>query len=279
MSLQVTGKNIRVGESFQGYVSDKIDDAVGKYIGQYLTAHVRVEKERGRFLTNCSVRVSTGLLLESTGEGTDAYSSADAAFEHLEKRLRRYKRRLKNRHHGATNGVHSDVADVEINDFVVSLADTAQTSASGNDDSPLIIAETARTLQNLPVSEAVMRLDLTEEAFLVFRNAGTGDVNVVYRRADGNIGWIDPASLATGEQGLGSGDVEIVKSGSGKASANLPTGQTQTSQQQTGQTQTSQTQTGQQQTGQQQTGKHPADQSPVDSPVGTAPGNKSKRSS
>ncbi len=222
MSLQVTGKNISVGESFQGYVSDKIDDAVGKYIGEYLTAHVRVEKERGRFLTNCSVRVRTGLLLESSGEGTDAYSSADAAFQHLEKRLRRYKRRLKNRHHGATNGVQSDVADVEINDFVVSLSDTAQTTASGPDDSPLIIAETARTLHNLPVSEAVMRLDLTEEPFLVFRNAGSAEVNVVYRRADGNIGWIDPASLAAGELGLGSGGADVSKSGSSKVLAKLP---------------------------------------------------------
>lgn len=196
MSLQVTGKNIRVGEAFQAYVSDKIDAAVDKYIGEYLTAHVRVEKERGRFFTNCSVRVRTGLLLECTGEGTDAYSSADVAFEHLEKRLRRYKRRLKNRHHGGGEGKIEDLGGVEVNDFVVEVPGDGAADTKSVEDSPLIVAETARTLHSLTVSDAVMRLDLTEDAFLVFRNAGSGEVNVVYRRRDGNIGWIDPTSPA-----------------------------------------------------------------------------------
>jgi ribosomal subunit interface protein len=225
MSLQVTGKNIQVGEAFQGYVSDKIDDAVGKYLGEYLTAHVRVEKERGRFHTNCSVRVRTGLLLESSGEGTDAYSSADAAFEHLEKRLRRYKRRLKNRHHGSTNGAVVDgaAADVSINDYVVELPDGTTDIPETTEDSPLVVAETARTLHRVSVSEAVMRLDLTEEPFLVFRNAASGEVNVVYRRTDGNIGWIDPGSLAASEQ---SADPSGSNGGKGaaKSSAKLPGG-------------------------------------------------------
>ena len=200
MSLQVTGKNIQVGESFQSYVSEKLDGAIGKYLGKYLAAHVRVEKERGRFHTNCSVRVRTGLMLESSGEGTDAYASCDAAFEHMEKRLRRYKRRLKSRHHGNAPD-SADALGVQINDFTVELPDTEENvgkkDINAADDSPLIIAETARTLLSLPVSEAVMRLDLTEEAFLVFRNAGSGEINVVYRRADGNIGWIDAAASAT----------------------------------------------------------------------------------
>lgn len=216
MSLQVTGKNIKVGESFQAYVSDKLEDAVGKYIGEYLTAHVRAEKERGRFFTSCSVRVKTGLLLESTGEGTDAYSSADAAFEHLEKRLRRYKRRLKNRHHGGTNAQENGHAGVEINDYVVELSDKAPPE---RDDHPLVVAETARTLHRVSVSEAVMRLDLTEEPFLVFRNAVSDEVNVVYRRADGNIGWIDPGSQtprddrAVGKTGKGLSGKDSAASG------------------------------------------------------------------
>jgi len=206
MPLQVTGKNINVGEAFRSYVSDKLDAAIEKYLGKFLAAHVRVEKERGRFLTSCSVRVRTGLMLESSGEGTDAYSSADAAFEHLEKRLRRYKRRLKNRHHGdADNSV--ETPSIEVNDFVVELSDKhegkVKNPGKGSEDSPLIIAENARTLLSVPVSEAVMRLDLTEEPFLVFRNAGSGEVNVVYRRADGNIGWIDAASSAVPEDRRG----------------------------------------------------------------------------
>lgn len=215
MTLQVTGKNIRVGESFQSYVEEKLDGAIEKYLGKYLAAHVRVEKERGRFLTHCSVRVRTGLMLESSGEGTDAYASADAAFEHLEKRLRRYKRRLKNRHHGDT-AEPGQAVGVEINDFVVGPSDADDSKGgkvrNGRDDHPLIIAENARTLLQLPVSEAVMRLDLTEEPFLVFRSAASGEINVVYRRADGNFGWIDAAQPAGADgqdgkrAGAGQGD-------------------------------------------------------------------------
>lgn len=205
MSLQVTGKNIKVGENFQAYIADKLEAAIDKYLGSYLTAHVRVEKERGRFLTSCSVRVRTGLMLESTGEGTDAYASADASFEHLEKRLRRYKRRLKNRHHHAADAEVEETQGEQIGDFVVEVPDSTEgsdeTRANGASDSPLIIAETERTLLSLPVSEAVMRLDLTDEPFLVFRNAGSGELNVVYRRTDGNIGWIDAASPAVAKRG------------------------------------------------------------------------------
>ena len=195
MSLQVTGKNIHVGESFQSYVGDKLDDAIDKDLGSYLAAHVRVEKERGRFITAASVRLRTGLTLESSGEGTDAYSSADAAFEHLEKRMRRYKRRLKNRHHGA-NQERQEAPATQAGDFHVELADDEHESAgvTNGHDNPLVVAETERTIHELPVSEAVMRLDLTEDAFLVFRNGANGVINVVYRRADGNIGWIDPSS-------------------------------------------------------------------------------------
>ncbi|MEQ1902519.1 MAG: ribosome-associated translation inhibitor RaiA [Devosia sp.] len=211
MSLQVTGKNIKVGESFQSYVGDKLDDAIDKYLGSYLAAHVRVEKLRGRFISSCSVRMRTGLMLESTGEGTDAYSSADAAFEHMEKRMRRYKRRLKNRHHGAIHDTQEAPA-TQAGDFVVSVADdehdlAESMGASGRkgngQDNPVVVAETERTIHELPVSEAVMRLDLTDDAFLVFRNGSNGEINVVYRRADGNIGWIDPATPAGISAGKG----------------------------------------------------------------------------
>lgn len=197
MSLQVTGKNIDVGESFQGYVSDRLDSATDKYVGKYLAAHVRVEKERSRFVTNCSVRLRTGLLLEASGTGADAYGSADTAFEHLEKRLRRYKRRLKNRHHG--NGAAGPMRPEErVNDFVVDAADESFPAGAGEaeGDHPLVVAETERTIRELAVSEAVMQLDLTEDSFLVFRNAADNQINVVYRRDDGNIGWIDPGSPA-----------------------------------------------------------------------------------
>jgi ribosomal subunit interface protein len=101
MTLQVTGKNVELGEAFQGYVADKLSVVLDKYAGLHLAAHMRVEKMRGRFHTGCSLRLKTGLVLASAGEGPDAYASADAALERLGKQLRRYKRRLKNHHNAA----------------------------------------------------------------------------------------------------------------------------------------------------------------------------------
>ncbi len=207
MSLQVTGKNIAVGESFQHYVEDRLNAAIEKYVGEYLAAHVRAVKERGRFKTSCSVRLRTGLLLESSGEGTDAYASADAAFAHMEKRLRRYKRRLKGHHHGSGAAAH--VPQTLVNDFVVdpSGIDDEEITAepverTGNAaNNPLVVAETERRVQELAVSEAVMQLDLTDDQFLVFRNAANSAINVVYRREDGHIGWIDPSSPVRGSVG------------------------------------------------------------------------------
>lgn len=196
MTLQVTGKHISVGDSFKAYVGDKIDAAVEKYVGRHLAAHVRVEKERGRFLTSCSVRLGSGLVLETTGDGPDAYASADNALDHLEKRLRRYKRRLKSRHHASNGQVASP--EVEVLDSVIAPSDETESNAMGSDDGdhPIVVAETGRVMRVIPVNEAVMQLDLTDEAFLVFRNAASGEINVVYRRKDGNIGWIDPATPA-----------------------------------------------------------------------------------
>ncbi len=189
MKIQVTGKNIDTSVAFQDYVSGKIGAVLDKYVGMDLDGHVRIEKERGSFRTLCSIRLSTGLNLESTGEGGDAYSSADAAVEHLEKRVRRYKRRLKNHHQ---NAGRVPVPEASARDFLVNLQDD-ETEGDAGDTGPIIVAETQRTVRELPVSEAVLQLDLTDEPFLVFRNAANGTLNVVYRRKDGHIGWIDPA--------------------------------------------------------------------------------------
>jgi len=188
MTIQVTGKNIDAGGAFQTYVVDKTRGVLEKYIGPEISGHVRVEKIRSQFNTNCSIRLKTGLLLEAHGTGGDAYGSADAALEKLEKRVRRYKRRLKNHHHSIGVGeIQQRNADV----FVVQVHDEEPETEEISAD-PIIIAETERPIKELPVNEAVMQLDLTDEVFLVFRNAASGSTNVVYRRDDGNIGWINP---------------------------------------------------------------------------------------
>lgn len=197
MTIQITGKNVEVGDAYQSYVSEKIRNLLQKYVSRDLKGHVRLEKERGLFKTNCSVRLASGLLLEAHGEGGDAYQSADAAVERLETRVRKYKRRLKDHDAGRENGDRAD--SFTARDAVVSTDDDTDDTAGGNH--PLIIAETPRTVLVLSVSEAVMHLDLTESSFLVFRNAGTGGINVVYRRGDGHIGWIDPTAAKSGLNG------------------------------------------------------------------------------
>lgn len=197
MTIQVTGKNLEAGDAYTGYVMDKVREALEKYIGENIAGHIRLEKERGRFRTTCSIRLRSGLLLEAQGGGGDAYASADTAVERLEKRVRRHKRRLKSHHHGVRQ--REVIFESEGRDYTVELDE-------GHDDAadhagPVIVAETEFRLRELSVGEAVMQLDLTDAKFLVFRNAGNGATNIVYRRDDGNIGWIDPG-------GAGAADLE-----------------------------------------------------------------------
>jgi len=189
MTLQVTGKNVEAGDAFKIYITDKLTDSLEKYIGPEISGHIRLEKERGRFRTDCSIRLKTGLLLESHGEAGDAYASADAAVERMDKRLRRYKRRLKSHHNGrARDGAAREFATP---DYTVRADEDEVDSAAPFREEPVIIAEAERGIPELPVSEAVMQLDLTDRSFFAFRNAAHGGLNIVYRRTDGHIGWID----------------------------------------------------------------------------------------
>jgi ribosomal subunit interface protein len=200
MTLQVTGKNVDAGGAYQTYILDKVATILEKYIGPEISGHVRLEKERSTFRTNCSVRLRTGLLVEAHGSGGDAYASADAAIEHLEKRVRRYKRRLKDHHHGRQNGAALP-AELPARDYVLQLTDDEREDDNKPDQHPVIIAETELAIRELTVGEAVMHLDLGESPFLIFRNAGNGVINVVYRRADGNVGWVDPDKTGQAEPG------------------------------------------------------------------------------
>lgn len=186
MTIQITGKNVDAGDAFKSYITDKIETSLAKYIGPDVSGHIRLERERTGFKTDCSIKIPSGLTLEASGAGGDAYASADAAIERLETRVRRHKRRLKSHH-----GVKGHGNEVSVSDYTVRVDDETHDEVNGSAH-PVIIAESERGVRELPVSEAVMQLDLTESAFLVFRNAGHGGLNVVYRRDDGHIGWIDP---------------------------------------------------------------------------------------
>ena len=186
MQVLATGKNLDIGDSLRQHLTDRLTQNVGKYFDGAVRAIVTIEKQRSGFSTDCTLHLTTGMTLQAHGEGGDAYSSFDGAAEHLEKRLRRYKRRLKDHHltrKGAGNGLEAISYVIE--------ADAGEEEEPA-DLNPAIIAENSETIAELSVGEAVMKLDISTQPFALFRNASHGGLNVVYRRKDGNIGWVDP---------------------------------------------------------------------------------------
>ena len=192
MSIQITGKNIDVGDALRQFIEERMEQIVEKYIGRDVSGHVRVQKEHNMFRTSCSIKLRSGLTLESTGDSDDAYASATQSFEKLDKRLRRYKRRLKNHHHDSSHANRYTSGHAATDSLVESRDDE---TANGYEEAPVIVAETQMIVPALSVSDAVMQMDLAEQPVLVFKNASHGDINVVYRRADGNIGWIDTSNI------------------------------------------------------------------------------------
>jgi ribosomal subunit interface protein len=186
MTIQVTGKNLDLGEALRVYAQDRVMHTVEKFIGRETTGHVRIEKEHGEFKTSCIIHLWQGMSLEAQGMAPDAYKSADLACERLEKRVRRYKRRLKR--HGAGEDLRKQTPAA---DYGIQAA--REEHEERDEDNPVIIAEAESPVHEMTVSDAVMQMDLSDRLFVVFRNASHGEINVVYRRGDGNIGWIDPS--------------------------------------------------------------------------------------
>ena len=194
MTIKVTGKNIDLGESLRSYVLNRIDSALDKLAGRSLSGQVSIEKNHDGFFTQCAMHLASGLDVQSTGNGADAYASVDSATERLEKRLRRYKRRLKS--HGQGVDAPAQLYESAGIDYVIDAEHAAETE--GSEGGPAVIAEKPARVRAMSVSDAVMQMDLADQTFLVFRNASHGGINVVYRRPDGNIGWIDPSGVVAG---------------------------------------------------------------------------------
>ena len=172
-----------VGDALRTKALDHLDSAVTKYFAGGYEGHLTLEHEGNGFSADCVVHLDTGVVLQASADAGDAVAAFEEAATHIEKRLRRYKRKLKNhrRAPGATPSAQS---------YVLASPDTVEEAEE--DFSPAVIAESSSNLHTLSVGEAVMELDLSQQDALVFKHAGHGGVNVVYRRADGNIGWIDP---------------------------------------------------------------------------------------
>ena len=194
MSLRISGKNLDVGEALRGQAEERVAAAVSKYYEGGYQGHVTVDKDGSAFRTDGVLHLSSGITLEASATAHDAYASLDKMAERIEKRLRRYKRRLKDR-----SGGNGREAGIEIPSYVIAAPDDDVEDFDGTSagDNPVIVAESTKSLHVRTVSDAVAELDLTGAPVVVFRHAGNGRMNIVYRRRDGNIGWIDPpASLS-----------------------------------------------------------------------------------
>ncbi len=190
--LRVSGKNVDIGEALRGRIEARIEEIVRKYYDGGYTGHATVEKEGSGFRTDCALHLDTGVVLQTSGSAVDANQCFDQAAERIDKRLRRYKRKLKARPTGASA---SEPAFEAASYVLVSPQEEEEVEA---DYAPVVVAETATKVRTLTVGMAVMELDLSEAPVVVFRSAAHGGLNVVYRRADGNIGWVDPALTSNG---------------------------------------------------------------------------------
>ena len=194
MPFRVSGKNIAIGDALRGRVNQRIAEATAKYFDGGYSGHVTIGKDGFGFRTECVVHLDSGIVLEAEAMAGDAYSSADQAAERIEKRLRRYKGRLKDHQNARTDGGQAPDSTEAAPSYVIA-APEQDTDEEITEFNPVIIAESTTALKRMSVSDAVMQLDMTGTAVVVFRHAGHGRVNLVYRRADGHIGWIDPPSI------------------------------------------------------------------------------------
>ncbi|WP_454615795.1 ribosome hibernation-promoting factor, HPF/YfiA family [Bradyrhizobium cenepequi] len=195
MTLRISGKSISIGEALRARVSERTDEVLKKYFDGNYSGHITLSKDGFGFRTDCALHLDTGITLEADSNAPDAYASADAALLMIEKRLRRYKSRLKDR--SARKAYAASAALAELNGVPLDAPSyVIEAPAEGDGEvteySPVIIAEATTALKRLSVSEAVLELDLTGAPCLVFQHGGSGRVNIIYRRADGNVGWVDP---------------------------------------------------------------------------------------
>ena len=188
MNFQISGRQIDVGEALQTYVRNELTTVVEKYAGRPTDAQVVFSKIAHEFCCEATVHLSTGLTAQAKAHATEIYAGFDQCAAKLEKQLRRYKRRLKDHHRSRTKPVES----IDAASYILASGGNAEDSEPDTLQ-PMIIAEMETKVPSLSVGEAVMQMELQGAPVLVFRNEGQkSGVNIVYRRDDGNIGWIDP---------------------------------------------------------------------------------------
>ena len=190
MNIKIVGKNIELGESFQAYSSARIDEVLQKYSYDAVSAQITLEKRFGNFKAKVKVNLKNKIELDSTGRGKDANNSYDDALDHIEKKLRRYHRRMKSHRNSESKNILSSDEPLRIYQSVLN-SDEDDIDINHSDSMP-VVAELSYKIEELTVEQAVMRLELENESCIFFRNASHSGLNLVYYRKDGNIGWVDP---------------------------------------------------------------------------------------
>lgn len=195
MHLTVTGKQIDVGDALRRHVADSLETILGKYFSHAIDASAVFSRDAHLHAVQVSIHIGRGIMLEGEASAKTPYLAFDEAADRLSKRLRRYKRRLRDHHRAAVDGERAS-------QFIVApqpeetpeVADAGEGGDTPVDGTPLIVAEMETDIPTLTVGEAVMRLDLGNQSAILFRNRAHGGLNMVYRRTDGNFGWVDPGA-------------------------------------------------------------------------------------
>lgn len=190
MRYQISGKQIDIGEALQTHVKTELGETVEKYAGRPTDATVIFSKSGHEYVCETVVHLSTGLTTQARGTATEIYGAFDACRDKMDKQLRRYKRRLKDHHRERQD----PVALSNAGSYILAATETSEDNEPQGDVASMIIAEMETKIPSLSVGEAVMQMELADSPVLVFRNEGHEGINVVYRREDGNIGWIDPGN-------------------------------------------------------------------------------------
>ncbi len=190
MRYQISGRQIDIGEALQTHVQDEMNEVLAKYAGRPTDANVIFSKSAHEFICEAIVHLSTGLTAQAKAHSTEIYSAFDKCNEKLDKQLRRYKRRLKDHHRDRPEPVELSGAS----SYILAASEDLD-EAEPESLQPMIIAEMETTVPSVSVGEAVMQMELVGAPVLVFRNERNNGINVVYRREDGNIGWIDPKNM------------------------------------------------------------------------------------
>lgn len=190
MNLRISGKQMDIGDAFRTRIENRIGEAIEKYFDGGFSGKVTIEKSASRFGADCVIHLDSGMALQATGQAQDPQGAFDAAAERIEKRLRRYKRRLKSH---APAGTAAETIDLAYRVMAPVAADDEEVA---EDYAPTVVAESTLALKAMTVADAVIELDTKDNPVFLFRNASNDRLNIVYRRPDGNIGWIDTSSAS-----------------------------------------------------------------------------------